>query len=142
MNPPAPIRRLLIQAIDARRRVVAALIDGTPGPEPAGAAERSSAGPAAADDEETLRRFMVVAWPAAGRDPLDPKARSAFFTLLARLETPAMRDDLRFLDAWNNAFELMTDWPAAARDRDETRAAIRIYARILDHQAGRLAGVP
>jgi hypothetical protein len=147
MIPPAPIRRLLLQVIEGRRRAVAALIAGSPSAQetlPAGAApaEAGPAGAGPADDEETLRRFMVVAWPAAGRMPQDDGVRSEFFGLLARLEAPALRDDLRFLDAWNNAFETMAAWPAAIGATDEMRTAFRTYARILDHQAARLGGTP
>jgi len=142
MIPPAPIRRLLLQAIEERRRAVAALIAGAPGPGPAGPAGPAPARPGSADDEETLRRFMVLAWPAAGRTPQDERVRTEFFGLLARLEAPAMRDDLRFLDAWNNAFETVMTWPAAIRAGDQARAAFRTYARILDHHAARVAGDP
>jgi len=147
MIPPAPIRRLLLQAIEERRRAVATLIAGAPsaaGIPQAGAApaEVEPAGPGPADDEETLRRFMVVVWPAAGRTPQDERVRTEFFGLLARLEAPAMRDDLRFLDAWNNAFETVMTWPAAIRAGDQARAAYRTYARVLDHHAARVAGDP
>lgn len=140
MIVPVAIRPLLRQAIEERRRVGSALDDEPGGPAAVVSAEIAPAQAGPEDDEETLRRFMVVAWPAAGRTPHDENARRVFLALLARLEAPALRDDLRFLDAWNNGFEAMLTWPAEIRGRGEARAAIRTYVRILDHHARRLAG--
>lgn len=139
------LRSLLREAIASRRREVEAILrEDARGPDAGMPIEaRAAAGTAAVDrmdDEEALRRFMVNVWPAAGRATADDGAVAAFFDLLARLDAPAWGDDLRFLDAWNNAFELMLTWPGPLRAREDVRAALRSYARLLDHHAASLGG--
>jgi hypothetical protein len=149
----AVTRRLLREALDRRRREVAALLAaGVPGREAGvargdpGAAFSGGRAPAqeigVPDPEETLRRFMVAAWPAARDRGGDPGARAAFLDLLARLEPQARSDDLRFLDAWNNAFETIAAWPRDLQRAAGTVAILRAYAALLEHHLRRLANGP
>ena len=58
-----------------------------------------------ADPEESLRVFMVRLTPRVARRTATPEDRSQFVEKLAELWQPAHSADLRFLDAWNNAYE-------------------------------------
>src|SRR5262245_6919341 len=56
------------------------------------------------DAEETLRLVMVRLWPRT-RSGGGIEDWLALFDGLGRLRAAALTEDLRFLDAWNNAFE-------------------------------------
>ena len=63
-------------------------------------------GPPDAQAEEVLRRVMVRHFPRAQRTA--SKARGRYLSLLVRLEASARDpDDLRYLDAFNNAWEVL-----------------------------------
>jgi len=90
--------------------------------------------------EEDLRRLMVAALPRLrDRSVLDDD-RALVFSLLASLEAPARSEDLRFLDAWNNACEILLAWPPDQLDRDDARGALQAYASLLETHIRRLEG--
>lgn len=86
----------------------------------------------AADPEESLRVLMVRLWPrvAGGRATVEDLAQ--FYERLEELWQPARSSDLRFLDAWNNAYE------AAGDGFPEHMVAA--YVELLDEHARRLRG--
>ena len=57
------------------------------------------------DPEEALRRFMVICFPRVTQGKATEEDITQFFALIAELAESALTDDLRFLDAWNNAYE-------------------------------------
>jgi hypothetical protein len=57
--------------------------------------------------EETLRVLMVRLWPRVTRGTATPEDLSNLFEHLRALSELARGDDLRFLDAWNNAYEAL-----------------------------------
>jgi hypothetical protein len=133
-----PHRPLLRTALERRRRELADLLN-----DPPGAASRDpipGGGAAGEDAEETLRRLMVVQWPAVRRAPQDGAARDAYLALVARLEEAARGSDPRFLDAWNHAYEAIASWPAALREEGAARRTLERYAALLDHHVAALAG--
>ena len=87
--------------------------------------------PASGDPEETLRVLMVRLLPKAAEDATTA-AEDAVLRHLWALRGAALGDDLRFLDAWNNAYELL-----GARG---TRAFLAEYAELLQWHVTRVAG--
>lgn len=65
--------------------------------------------PRAADPEEALRELMVTLWPRVRQGTATDAERARFREMLGTLWMPALAGDLRFLDAWNNAFETAAD---------------------------------
>jgi hypothetical protein len=61
------------------------------------------------DPSETLRVFMVRFWPRVARGVADQHERASFDEHLQALSEAARSEDLRFLDAWNNAYEALGD---------------------------------
>jgi hypothetical protein len=57
------------------------------------------------DPEEALRLFMARYFPRVQRGKATAEDKTRFFALLSELAEIALTDDLRFLDAWNNAYE-------------------------------------
>jgi len=133
-----PLRSLLRTALARRRRELASLLNGPPG---AASRDPIPGGSAAGEDpEETLRRLMVVEWPAVRRAPQDGAARDAYLARVACLEEAARGTDARFLDAWNLAYEAIASWPAALREEGAARRTLERYAALLDHHLAALAG--
>jgi hypothetical protein len=93
------------------------------------AADHAAAAPAA-DPEETLRLVMVRLWPAARRTR-SPNDVQAWTDALQTLTAAARGDDLRFLDAWNVAWE---ELPRVGADRALIAAP---YAALLEHHLER-----
>lgn len=139
MTGGASLRPLLDAALRRRRGDLEDLLD-----EPSGAAARDpfadAALPKGEDPEEMLRRLMVVLWPPVRRAPLDGAARDAFLAQLARLESASRGPDLRFLDAWNLAYEAIASWPQPFREEGAARWILERYASILDHHLAAQAG--
>lgn len=132
---------LLRRALEGRLRELRELLRPAAAPattEPT-AAERG-AGAAASHPEEILRRLMVSALAAARDRPGPGPDRERLFALLAELELPARSSDLRFLDAWNSAFEVLQAWPGEELARDDARRALRAYASLLESHVQRLGG--
>src|SRR4051812_36378827 len=97
------MRRFVAGALRDRRNEVASALAEPPRHTGAGQV------PVAGDGgEEELRVFMVRLWPAARGDS-SAEERERLLGAALGLETGA-RDDLRFLDAWNNAYEALVDW--------------------------------
>lgn len=86
---------------------------------------------APADPEESLRVFMVRLWPRVGRGTATLEDRSHFFDRLAELGQPAHSADLRFLDAWNNAYEVAAD--------DFPQVFVAAYVELLEAHVRRLS---
>jgi hypothetical protein len=84
-----------------------------------------TAAPAAEDPEEALRVVMVRLWPAARERPEELVAT------LVTLAEAARGEDLRYLDAWNNAYERLGD--------AVPQPLLAAYAELLDHHVHRLA---
>jgi hypothetical protein len=61
------------------------------------------------DAEELLRYVMVRLLPAVGRAPPEDRGRADLVAHVRGLLIPARGTDLRFLDAWNNAYERLAD---------------------------------
>ncbi len=100
--------------------------------------------PAPEDAEETLRRFMVRTFAALAARRAPDGGRDAFLSQLARLAEPARGPDWRYLDAWNNAYEVLDslgpDVPAAS-----LRWLLETYAGLLSLHLSALpqgAGAP
>jgi hypothetical protein len=85
----------------------------------------------AGDPEEVLRLLMVRLWPRVSRGTATAAERSEFRSSLGSLWEPALSGDLRFLDAWNNAFE------GAAEELGEP--LLVAYAELLKTHAQRIA---
>ena len=92
-----PEREALRRALQARLRIVEGRLE-RPSPE---TFQRASA----LDAEEALRVLMVRLWPLVSRRTASQDEQRQFFAMLGQLWEPALSDDLRFLDAWNNAYE-------------------------------------
>lgn len=88
--------------------------------------------PAPADDpEELLRHVMVRLLPAVARVPADERSRAELVAHVRALHEPARGSDLRFLDAWNNAYESLGG--------DADAEFLAEYAALLESHAKRLA---
>jgi hypothetical protein len=115
--------RLLRAALDDRLRAAQARLDSAP--------SQPFSDVAPADMEESLRLFMVRLWPRVARGMAGPEDRSQFFARLAELWQPARSADLRFLDAWNNAYEAAAD--------DFSHAFVAAYVKLLEEHVWRLS---
>jgi len=94
----------------------------------------------AGQPEEALRRLLVSIL-ARVRDRRGPGPdRVLFFALLFDLETAARSEDLRFLDAWNSACEVLLTWPREELARDDAREALQAYASLLEMHLLRMGG--
>lgn len=82
---------------------------------------------AAADVEETLRVLMVRLWPKVRRGDASREQLGEFLRHLFELQDVAHGDDLRFLDAWNNAYEALD----VAGDSEDVSLFLVAYSRIL-----------
>jgi hypothetical protein len=87
--------------------------------------------PSDGDPEEVLRVLMVRLWPRLSRGVATPADRAQFFAMLAHLWEPALSEDLRFLDAWNNAYEVAAD--------EFPPSLLAAYAQLLDAHVRRLS---
>lgn len=91
------------------------------------------------DLEETLRILMVRLFPRVRRRHVDAGVLEALLSSLAAIAPAAASPDLRFLDAWNNVYEVLFE---DGRGRMLTPAqAARLlsgYTEILRAQLGRL----
>lgn len=125
--PPAS-RIALAEVLTIRRRQI----------EAAPAAVGASLDPAE-DVEETLRVVMVRLWPRVRNGTATAEERASFFTHLSRLRQAASSDDLRFLDAWNCAYEALpgTAWTSHER-RELVEPFLAAYGSLLDHHLTRL----
>jgi hypothetical protein len=90
-------------------------------------------GAEATDAEEALRVVMVRLVPAVA----DDESVSALAEGLEGIFTAARGDDLRFLDAWNNAYEAVAARPELMQS-DAARRLVARYADLLDHHLQRL----
>jgi hypothetical protein len=112
MPPDSRREQLIAEALRGRLLEVRASLGTVPT-----AAERA---PAAQDPEEQLRIVMVRLWPPARGEGADAIAFERLVEGILPIEQAA-DSDLRFLDAWNNAYETLDvhpDWrllPAARR---------------------------
>jgi hypothetical protein len=148
--PPEPpsavgVSYLLRQALAERLREVREVLGASAsGDGPARGAGRGTAPPpnrpAERDAEESLRRLMVAALPRLRTGSGQGADRVLVFSLLTDLEASAGSEDLRFLDAWNNACEILLAWPRDELDRDDARGALQAYASLLDAHIRRLGG--
>lgn len=84
---------------------------------------------------------MVTALPRLRDHPGGGSDRAVVFSLLRDLEAPARSQDLRFLDAWNNACEVLLAW-SQGEHRDDARGALESYASLLEAHLKRLGGRP
>ncbi len=119
-------RELLRQALATRLDEVRECPDRPQGAPPAA--------PESTDVEETLRVLMVRLWPRVRSGAATAEERRALFSHLFALREYAASDDLRFLDAWNNAYEAV-----GAGDNDPHVASFRAaYAELLAAHVERL----
>lgn len=87
------------------------------------------------DADEALRVFMVRLWPKMKRRAIDREQREDFFRTISQTAGAAAGGDLRYIDAWNNAYEAVAgfDWPP-----DEKRSLVipfmKKYIAILERQ--------
>jgi hypothetical protein len=119
---PAETARVLRAALERRLELVEARLAH-------GGAERPRL-PPAEDPEETLRELMVRLWPRVRDGRASDAERVRFRRSLGSLWEPALGADLRFLDAWNNAFE------TAAAELDHS--LLTAYADLLRAHVRRL----
>jgi hypothetical protein len=122
-------RQLLREALEGRLREVRPLVRGTQPPE---------APDGAADAEEALRVTMVRLVPALRAERAGRAELEALADALEGLREPARRDDLRFLDAWNNAYEALAAHPSLVAEPAAQRI-LAPYAGVLDEHVRRLA---
>jgi hypothetical protein len=122
-SPDSRRRELIAEALAGRRAEVG----------PVTPAERPAL-PPATDPEEALRVVMVRLVPAV----TDLPSAAALAEGLEPLAEAARGGDLRFLDAWNNAYEALAAHPELAETPPATRL-LALYADILEHHLGRLA---
>ena len=119
-------KRLIVEALQGRLAEVRASLLGAA----ADAIEQPSP---AEDPEEQLRVVMVRLWPSTRRAGADLTAFRHLLDGLLPIEATARGDDLRFLDAWNNAYETLEahpDW----RQSPPAQSFLSRYAEILrDH---------
>ena len=121
-------RALLAAALQERRDDVQARLTAAADP---------AADPPAPDPEETLRVAMVRLWPAVARGGGDARALDDLAAALLSLADSARGDDLRFIDAYNNAFETMVDHPALI-DRPAAQRLLATYSDLLSGHLERL----
>jgi hypothetical protein len=120
-------RELLREALQTRRADVARLVH---------TAETSEVA-AATDIEEALRVTMVRLVPALRAEHAGRAELEALADPLEGLREPARGDDLRFLDAWNSAYEALVSHPPLLAD-PAARRILAAYAGLLDDQLRRL----
>ena len=85
--------------------------------------------PLEADDEEALRVLMVRLWPRVTAAAESPDELRSFFDHLAALRSAAEGGDLRFLDAFNCAYEAL-----ARRRWDDAEARGLVDGFLLDYR--------
>ena len=102
MPPDSRREQLIAEALRGRLLEVRASLGTVPT-----AAERA---PAAQDPEEQLRIVMVRLWPPARGEGADAIAFERLVEGILPIEQAA-DSDLRFLDAWNNAYEALAARP-------------------------------
>ena len=102
---PADSRReqLIAEALRARLAEVRGSLDSGP--------DDAYSSPAADDPEERLRIVMVRLWPPARSEGANTIAFERLVEGILPIEKVARGDDLRFLDAWNNAYETLSVHP-------------------------------
>lgn len=144
MPEAAPhLRARLAEAFRTRRnRVLALLGASTPGAVEAPVGGDAADSGTGDDAEEALRRLMVRTWPRAAKPWAGEDDIHALLAELRQIAAPA-RDDLRFLDAWNNAYETVLEpaWDDPAR-REALVPVLTRYARLLESWALRLEERP
>ncbi len=92
------------------------------------------------DPEECLRVVMVRYYPKCESGNITSKERDEYLSLLLDLTKNALSDDLRFLDAFNNAFEVLTQ--NKIKDQYDLRRLnlfLNAYRLILRTQTKRLS---
>ena len=137
MPPSSPEERsrLLREALVTRLAEVRSRLAEPPR---AVAARAEPTAPGDLDAEELLRVFMVRLWPRLREKRETEDDRALFFEHLFALREPAAGADLRFLDAWNNAYEALVARGLLDAD-DRARRLLEEYAGLLDMHARRLA---
>jgi hypothetical protein len=93
---------------------------------------------ASADPEESLRLVMVRLWPPVAAGDATSERIEALVDGLLAIRTQAAGDDLRYLDAWNNAYEALTA-DAGLLATAAARRLLTTYADLLRGQIRRLA---
>ena len=132
-----------IDAAERQRRIAAALAARRAEVErDLGAAtptdEHGDLPPESPDPEEALRLVMVRLWPALAGSTAGSRELGDLLGGLLTIRTPARGADLRFLDAWNNAYEALLANPGLAATPPARRLLVA-YADILSGQLERLA---
>ena len=94
--------------------------------------------PADAGAEEALRQFMVQVFPKAAGGRATDATRESYFALLARLVEPARAGDWRYLDAWNNAFEILDRLGLVESHLPRMRWLLEAYAQLLESRIASL----
>ncbi len=94
------------------------------------------------DAEETLRLCMVRYWPRVVRGEAGERDVGAYLALLEGLRSAALSDDLRFLEAWNNAYEAVTGSTHAVLTKERRERFEQQYAGLLAAHIGRLDARP
>jgi len=132
----APLRRrLLAEGLTRRARDVARFT--TPGP-----AQNAASNQPASDREEALRIAMVRLVPAARHSGSHATEESdELLAAVLALEEAAADSDLRFLDAWNVAYETVVVGMGNARRGSRVTAFLVAYERLLSAHIQRLGDV-
>jgi hypothetical protein len=120
-------RHILRKALSAR--LAEASRNLSPGSRPLHAA-------AAGDTEEALRVLMVRLMPRVQQGVASSEELDSFLSALASLADAARSGDLRFLDAWNSAYEALGHGQAAV----ELDGFRRAYVDLLEHHLDGLDG--
>jgi hypothetical protein len=125
-------RPLLFLALRRRERAVAGLQKGL---EQVVIADPT---PQRADVEEQLRLCMVRYWPRVRDGRATGEDISRYCELLFHLAKPAQSDDLRFLDAWNNAFEALFESGRGSMQECAAQPFLASYRALLNFHIKRL----
>ena len=109
-------KTIIREALESRLAAVTQALAGAGASGPAGQKSPPQKIREAQDPEEALRVLMVKLWPKIGREDCGREVIDEFVSTLFSLESHARGGDLRFLDAWNNAFEALSEKPGLWED--------------------------
>jgi hypothetical protein len=82
---------------------------------------------------------MVQTFASIAGNRATARTRETFFEQLARLAEPAAGPDWRYLDAWNNAFEVLGSLGPEGAPAPRLRWLLETYAKLLDARLATLS---
>lgn len=89
--------------------------------------------------EKYLKIVMIKLYPKMGSDSISEEEKSEYFDLLSKLSVMAISNDLRFLDAFNNAYELIVRKKWDSKDYHKYIIPfLKIYKYLLSNHLNKL----